>query len=69
MVSFNQHIIFPAGSQIYMVILILVLTLLVLAVWFVGVGIRQLRNAIQMQSEMLRVGDRVQARKVEGKKE
>ena len=49
--------------------LILVLFLLVLAVLYVSVKFHQLSIAIQMLNEMLEEGDRVKARKVEGKKE
>jgi hypothetical protein len=69
MVYFNQHIIFPAGFQLYIGMLILALFLLVVAVLFVGRRIHQLSIAIRMQSEIWGVGDRAQARKMEGKKE
>jgi hypothetical protein len=42
---------------------------LVVAVLFVGAMINKLCILIRMQNEILRVGDRAQARKIEGKKE
>lgn len=69
MVYFNQHIIFPIETQVYISMLILVLFLLVLAISFLGIMIYQLSIAIRIQSERLRMSDRVQARRVEGKEE
>jgi hypothetical protein len=69
MVYFNQHVIFPAGFHFYVGMLILAIFLLVVAVLFVGTRIHQLSIAIRMQSEIWGVGDRAQARKMEGKKE
>jgi hypothetical protein len=69
MVYFNQHIVLPAETQIYIGLLILLLFLLVAAVLFVGVEFYQLRIAIQQVNEILGVVIRLQARKVEGKKE
>jgi hypothetical protein len=69
MVSFNQHIILSAEAQTFIGMLIVVLFLLVLAVLFVGVKVHQLIIVVQRQSEKLGVGDCVQARKVERKKE
>jgi Na+-transporting methylmalonyl-CoA/oxaloacetate decarboxylase gamma subunit len=69
MVSFDQHIILPAGTEFYIGVLILVLFLLVVAILFVGMMVYQLSIVIQRQSEMLGVDDdRAQARKVERKK-
>jgi hypothetical protein len=65
----DQHIIFPAEFQFYISNLTLALFLLVIAVLFVGVMINKLCIVIRMQNEILRVGDRAQARKIEGKKE
>jgi hypothetical protein len=47
--------------------LTLALLPLVIVVFFVGVMINKLSIVIQMQNEILRVGDRAQARKIEGK--
>jgi hypothetical protein len=69
MVYFDQHIIFPATTQVYIGILILVLFLLVLAVLYVGMMIHQLRIVIRRHIEMSGRSDCAQARKVEGKKE
>jgi uncharacterized membrane protein len=69
MVYFDQHIIFPAETQVYIVMLILTLFLLVVAAVFVGIMMYRLSIDIRMQSEMSGVGDRAQARKAEGKKE
>jgi hypothetical protein len=65
----DQHIIFPTEFQFYISNLTLALFLLVIAVLFVGVMIAKLIIVIRMQNEILRVGDRAQARKIEGKKE
>lgn len=69
MVYFNQHIIFPIETRVYISMLILVLFLLVLAISFLGIMIYQLSIAIRIRSERLRMSDRVQARRVEGKEE
>ena len=69
MVSFDQHIVFPAGFQLYIGLLILALFLLVIAVSSVGIRIHQLSIAIRMQSEISGVGDRAQVRKMGEKKE
>jgi len=69
MVYFDQHIIFPAETQVYIGMLVLTLFLLVVAAVFVGIMMYRLSIDIRMQSETSGVGDRAQARKVEGKKE
>jgi uncharacterized membrane protein len=69
MVYFDQHIIFPPETQVYIGMLIITLFLLVVAAVFVGIMMYRLSIDIRMQSEMSGVGDRAQARKVEGKKE
>jgi hypothetical protein len=47
--------------------LTLALLPLVIVVFFVGAMINKLSMVIQMQNEILRGGDRAQARKIEGK--
>lgn len=69
MVYFEQYIVFPAETQVYIGILILTLFLLVIAAVFVGMMMYRLSMDIRMQNETLGVGDRAQARKVEGKKQ
>ena len=69
MVSFDQHIVFPAGFQLYIGILILALFLLVVTVLLVSIRIHQLSIAIRMQSEISGVGHCAQARKMGGKKD
>ena len=69
MVYFDQHIIFPAETQVYIGMLILTLFLLVVAAVFVGIMMYRLSVDIRVQNETSGVGDRPQARKVEGKKE
>jgi hypothetical protein len=63
---FEQHIILPPETQIFIYMLIFVLFLIALAFLFVGY---QLGVLIQTQSKVLGVSDRVQAGKVGGKGE
>lgn len=69
MVHFDQHIVFPLGTQFYISMLTLVLFLLVVALVFVGIMIYQLSVAIRTQSETSGVDDHAQVRKMEGKQE
>jgi hypothetical protein len=71
MVSFHQHIILPARTQVYIGLMILILSLLVFAMAFVGSMIHQLSVVIRGQTEILRVGVgyRVQPRVNERKNE
>jgi cell division protein FtsL len=68
MVYFEQHIVLSPTTQVYIGMLILVLSVLVIAVFFAGVMLYRQNSAIRMQNEMLGVGDHVQARKAEGRK-
>lgn len=70
MVYFDQHIVLPAETQVYINIIILVLFLMVLAVAFLGVMMYQLSVSVRMQSEMLLgVSDRLMGKSGEAKKE
>jgi len=69
MVSFDQRLVFPAETQFYLGMLILILFLLAVAIAFLGVMIYQLIIVVRMRGEMWEVGDRAQTRKVGGKKE
>jgi hypothetical protein len=65
----NQHIVFDTATRVYISILTLVLTVLVLAILYVGRTIHRLNIVVEKWSERSEMGDRVQARRTEGKKE
>ncbi|KAF2803538.1 uncharacterized protein BDZ99DRAFT_468090 [Mytilinidion resinicola] len=69
MVYFEQHIILPWETKVYISLLILAIILISGAVLFLGIIILQLSVDIRTQSKIPRVGDCVCAKKAEGKKE
>jgi hypothetical protein len=66
MVYFENRVILPGVTQVFIGMLIFVLFLLFLALLFVGY---QLSILVRTQSKVLGMDDRVQARKVGGKGE
>jgi predicted outer membrane lipoprotein len=69
MVSFDQRIVLPAETQSLISTLTFVFFLLAVAFAILSVMIYQLTMAIRAQNEMLGMRNRIQARRMEGKKE
>jgi hypothetical protein len=69
MVSFDQRIVLPAETQSIISTLTFAFFLLAIAFAILSIMIYQLPMAIRAQNEILGVRNRIQARRVEGKKE